>query len=249
MYKPKVTPLGLHNLDQLEPLPEQFTMLAWNLQKVDFSSSIGRPIEQLIEVPTPQLLSLQEAATLGTQNRFFNFPFAMAPNIQTAKGHYGVLTASPHPIKPYQQHLTRAREIGLTTHKPALITQHPLANGEVLTHVNIHAINFVSNKVFNQELEHLWAFLAHQTGPMIISGDFNTWNKTRFYMLEKATRSLNLDMVAFPDNTHIKTMLNQPLDHIFYRQLTLQEAHTLAVPNISDHNPLIATFNLIDAKS
>ena len=244
MYKPKITPLGQHSPDQLEPLPDSFTLLAWNLQKVDFSDFLLRPIEQLIEVPAPHLLSLQEASTLSAQNRFFNFPFAMTPNIQTAKGHYGVLTASPHPIKPYQQHLTRAREIGLTTHKPALITQHPLANGQILTHVNIHAINFVSNKVFNQELEYLWAFLSYQTGPMVISGDFNTWNKTRFFMLEKATRSLNLEMVAFPDSKPIKTMLNHPLDHIFYRELTLQDAHTIAVPNISDHNPLIATFQI-----
>jgi len=243
MYKPKLTPLSLPSKDASENLPETFTLLVWNLQKTDFSHFILRPIEALINVPAPHLLSLQEASTRPMQNRFFNFPFVMAPNIQTAKFHYGVLTASPFVFKPYQQCLTQAREVGLATHKTALITHHLLANGLTLIHVNIHAINFVRNKTFNKELKFLWSLLMHQTGPMIVSGDFNTWNKNRLRSLEKVAHRLDLQAVTFPDKRPIKTLLRQPLDHIFYRELTLLEAHAIAVPNISDHNPLIASFS------
>ncbi|MEA3405281.1 MAG: endonuclease/exonuclease/phosphatase family protein [Pseudomonadota bacterium] len=242
MYKPKHTPLSVNTEAQHDSLPERFTLLVWNLQKSDFSHYLHRPIEELIKIPVPHILSLQEAATQFAQNRFFNLPFVMAPNIQTSKGHFGVVTASSHQIKPYRQCLTHSREIGLTTHKTSLITHHPLSNGEVLTHVNIHAINFVRNQVFNQELQHLWSFLTHQSGPMIISGDFNTWNKTRLKVLQQATTKLKLQAVNFPDTQPIKTMLRQPLDHIFYRELTLQNAQALNVPHISDHNPLVATF-------
>ena len=243
MYKPKLTPLSENTASETLCLPETFTLLVWNLQKTNFSHFLFRPIEALINVPAPHILSLQEASTLPLQNRFFNFPFVMAPNIQTAKYHYGVLTASPFQTKPYQQCLTRAREIGLTTHKTALITHHLLANGLTLIHVNIHAINFVSNQTFNKELKYLWSFLTHQTGPMIISGDFNTWNKTRLRSLQKAAQLLKLEAVPFADTRPIKTLLRQPLDHIFYRQLTLTTSHALNVPSISDHNPLIATFS------
>lgn len=242
MYKPKLTPISVNPETQRNALPNCFTLLVWNLQKTDFSHYLHRPIEELISTPIPHLLSLQEAATQCSQTRFFNFPFVMAPNIQTSKSHFGVVTASAHQIKPYRQCLTQSREIGLATHKTALITHHPLNNGQVLIHVNIHAINFVRNQVFNQELQHLWSFLSHQSGPMIISGDFNTWNKTRLKVLQQATRKLNLKAVNFPDTQPIKTLLRQPLDHIFYRELNLKNALALNIPNISDHNPLIATF-------
>jgi len=242
MYKPKLTPLGSSIPTPEDSLPETFTLLAWNLQKVDFAHFIFRPIEELIDVTRPHLLSLQEAYTRAMQNRFFSFPFVMAPNIQTKKGYYGVITATPFPIKPYQQCLTRSREIGLTTHKTALITHHTLSNGQTLTHVNIHAINFVGTRTFKKELNLLWRFITEQSGPMIISGDFNTWNKQRLKHLYTATERLNLKAVTFPDVKPIKTLLRQPLDHIFYRELTLKNAQALSVPHISDHNPLIATF-------
>ena len=243
MYKPKLTPLSLHPVAPSQSLPGTFTLLVWNLQKHDFSHFLLRPIEQMINIPAPHLLSLQEASTRPLQNSFFNFPFVMAPNIQTAKFHYGVLTASSLIIKPYQQCLTSAKEIGLATHKTALITHHPLANGATLIHVNIHAINFVKNKTFNKELKYLLSFLLPQTGPMIVSGDFNTWNKARLRLLEIAIHKLNLKAVVFPDKRPIKTLLRQPLDHIFYRELTLTNAHAINVPHISDHNPLVATFS------
>jgi len=242
MYKPKLTPLSLNDSAVLESLPETFTLLVWNLQKVNFSHFIFRPIEELIDIPKPHLLSLQEAATHPMQNRFFNFPFIMAPNIQTKKNHYGVITASSFNIQPYQQCLTRTREMGLATHKTALITHHPLANGQTLIHVNIHAINFVGTRTFKKELNLLWRFITEQSGPMIISGDFNTWNKPRLKHLHEVTEMLNLKAVHFPDSRPIKTLLQQPLDHIFYRELNVKNAQALSVPNISDHNPLIATF-------
>ena len=242
MYKPKLTPLSFNEPSVSDRLPNTFTLLVWNLQKVNFSHFVFRPIEELINIPSPQILSLQEAATQSMQTRFFNFPFVMAPNIQTNQNHFGVITASKHRIQPFQQCLTRTRELGLTTYKTALITHHPLSNGQILTHVNIHALNFVGTQTFKKELNFLWNWIVNQTGPMIISGDFNTWNTTRLKHLDKITKTLNLKAVQFPDSRPIKTLLKQPLDHIFYRQLTLKNAHALSVPKISDHNPLIATF-------
>lgn len=247
MYKPKLSPVynSHDNQTHQEALPSRFTILSWNLQKVDFSHFIHRPIENLLPIQTPHLLSLQEAAIFNAQNKCFNLPFAMAPNIETAKKHFGVVTASVATSKPLRQCLTLSRELGWMTHKTALITQHELANRETLIHVNIHAINFVPHTLFLKELHLLWAQLSHHTGPMIISGDFNTWNSTRLKTLLQATQQLDLQQVSFPDSRPIKTLLRLPLDHIFYRGLNLNDSQALSVPNISDHNPILATFSQV----
>lgn len=246
MLKPKTTPIiepTTHSNDQVA-LPETFTLLTWNLQKVDFSHYIHRPIEDLLPIDQADLLSLQEAAIKPQQNRFFNLPFFMAPNIETKKGFFGVLTASEFKHSAHQQCLTKTRELGWMTHKTALITHHLLADGQTLIHVNIHAINFVPHHFFKTELRLLWNNITHTKGPLIVSGDFNTWNKTRLATLLSATRQLNLSMVSYPDNSAVKTLNRQPLDYIFYRGLTLQDSLALSVPEFSDHNPLIASFSL-----
>ncbi|MGM0541766.1 MAG: endonuclease/exonuclease/phosphatase family protein [Pseudomonadota bacterium] len=244
MYIPTYSPIPQETIANTSShsLPDRFTLLTWNLQKVDFSHYINRPIENLIDIESPHLLSLQEAAIQVQQPRFFNLPFVMAPNIQNYNKHFGVLTASQHHCTAQHQCLTRTRELGFTTHKTALITEHNLANGQILTHVNIHAINFVPHMYFKKELNLLWNHLSHRNGPMIISGDFNTWNQTRLKTLLQVTSQLQLHPVSYPDNRAIKTMLRQPLDHIFYRGLKLIKSEALSIPRISDHNPLIAQF-------
>ncbi len=79
---------------------------------------------------------------------------------------------------------------------------------------------------------------------MIVSGDFNTWNKTRVSMLEKAVQQLGLSEVAYPDTRPIRTLNRQILDYVFYRGLTVQSARAFHVEEISDHNPLEVVFAL-----
>ena len=241
MLKPKTTPISQHQ--HQETLPECFTLLTWNLQKVDFFHYIHRPIESLLSIPKVHLLSLQEAVIKPEQNRFFNLPFFMAPNIETKKQFYGVVTASNYYQSAFSQQLTQSRELGVMTHKAALVTQHRLNNGQTLTHVNIHAINFVPHHIFKAELLLLWNNIRLTQGPLIVSGDFNTWNKMRLNTLLKATKQLNLSQVVFSDSQAIKTLNRHPLDYIFYRDLSMRDAVVLSVPEISDHNPLIASFS------
>jgi len=252
MYHPKYTPIAGHQTQQTSQnqLPDCFTLLAWNLQKTDFAHYIYRNIKDLLIYTElrdePHILSLQEAKTLPEQTRFFNLGFVLAPNIQTKQNHFGVLTASSSIINPIRQCLTQSRELGWATHKTALITQHPLNNNQILTHVNIHAINFVSHSAFQRELHKILQHLEQITGPIIISGDFNTWNKKRTRTLIAATQKLGLEMVKYPDHSPIKSIFKQPLDHIFFRGLTLQSSQAINVNLISDHNPILATFCTIN---
>ncbi len=243
MYKPKLTPLSTSTATT-KTLPNPFRLIAWNCHKVNFEAYHHQPIEKLLNIPAPQMLSLQEATLIPEQPHFFQLPYVMTPNIQTAKNLYGVLTASSHYFYPLRQQLTQSRELGFLTYKASLITLHPLANGEVLTHLNIHAINFVPHLLFKREIEAIWTLLKQLTGPMILSGDFNTWNKKRVATLFHMIDALKLKQVIYPDERPIKTLNRQPLDYIFYRGLTVHAAQAMQVPNISDHNPLIVDFEI-----
>lgn len=241
MYTPKRSPISYPNKNT--PLPNKFTLLCWNLQKLDVTQYQNHRIEQLLDIQEAHILSLQEASITVHQSNFFGLPFVMAPNIETRKRVHGVVTASAYDFSSNHRFLTTNRELGFATYKPAVITQHQLANSLTLTHVNIHAINFVPHFIFRKEMNLIWHKVKNFTGPIIVSGDFNTWNRARLKSLLHATTQLGLTMVEYPDSKPIKTLNRQPLDHIFYRGLNLHRAKAMAVP-LSDHNPLMAEFSI-----
>lgn len=250
MYRPTHTPIvdDYFSKPQARPLPASFVVMAWNVQKNDFSEHAGAHISDLLSVDQVDILALQEAVAQSQQSRFFQARYYMAPNLQKGGRHFGVVTASDYAMQPLTQCLTRSRELGWVTHKPALITRHLLLNGQWLTHLNIHAINFVANRVFKQELQRIWRHLSEVSGPMILSGDFNSWNKTRAQALKTATAQLGLTPVYFSQNAAIRRLNRQPLDHVFYRGLTVQQAEVLSMPHLSDHNPIWVRFALAESK-
>ena len=242
MYQPKKSPISTQS--ELTHLPDPFSLICWNLHKIDFSQLQPRNIEQLLGIEDMHVLSLQEARVQKDQSHCFGLPFMMSPNIQTRSNTFGAITASAYQQKTHHQFITRSRELGFTTHKSAITTQFLLTDNSTLTHVNIHAINFVPLMIFKRELQLLLKSIQSIEGPLILSGDFNTWNKARVKVLNKSTQKLGLTQVKFDDQKPIKTLNRQPLDHVFYRGLKLLDSRAINVPKISDHNPIIAQFTL-----
>ncbi len=99
-----------------------------------------------------------------------------------------------------------------------------------------------------QELES--ALFAHQ-GPLIFSGDFNTWSRSRAAFLELVATRLGLTPVAFAPNESKKIkrfLLSPPLDYIFYRGLSEKKASAKVLDQIfsSDHKPMLAEFSYVN---
>jgi endonuclease/exonuclease/phosphatase family metal-dependent hydrolase len=110
---------------------------------------------------------------------------------------------------------------------------------------NIHMVNFTINLAdYRAQLEKIAEVLSQHQGPLIISGDFNSWDTARRKILANITQELGVWEVAF-DTDHRKTFMGQPLDHVFYRKLVPLEALTEKVTT-SDHNPMLVTFRLAD---
>ena len=130
--------------------------------------------------------------------------------------------------------------------KSVLITRYPLSGThESLVIANIHMINFSLGLAdYRAQLEKAAEIISQHRGPLIISGDFNSWNTARKRVLANITRELGAREVVF-DTDRRATFLGQHLDHIFYRKLEVLEALTEEVTT-SDHNPMLVTFRLAD---
>jgi endonuclease/exonuclease/phosphatase (EEP) superfamily protein YafD len=156
----------------------------------------------------------------------------------------GVLTASK--VKPDFLCSFRVREPFIGVPKTVLITRYPLSGtDEYLVIANIHMINFSFDlEDYRAQLEKAVEVISQHQGPLIISGDFNSWNKTRRKLLAHIMQELGTKEVVF-DLDQRATFMGQQVDHIFYRKLVPLEALTEKVTT-SDHNPMLVTFRLAD---
>ena len=234
--------------DAVFPLPDTFSLLIWNIHK-----EMGRPafdgaFDALLRQHEPELILLQEAVLdRHTQAHFPGYNFSAAINLDLRRKQYGVLTAARCPIDETLGLKTFRREMHFATRKSLLVTTHPFADGTVLTAVNLHAINFVSAAIFVEEIERLGETLRQRTGPMIVTGDFNTWSRKRMEHLEKFAGFIDLQSAVLENGHHIKRRFSKPLDHLYYRGLKCVGAEAVDTGKASDHNPIVATFRRPDA--
>lgn len=224
---------------------EAFGVLCWNTQKLTQTAKFQHALARILADFPCLFLLLQEAKLSAKENWLQpHWSYAVAPNMQTRRFTYGVLTASQYAFTEAQARLTRKREGMFATHKSYMLSYHALAEGGALLVVNVHAINFVRTQQFSQEIELIKEEILSHQGPLIVAGDFNVWSRQRRLRLLQFCRGVGLRRAIMLDPHHIKTYRQHPLDFIFYRDLTLQEASAIDTSRVSDHNPLYARFKL-----
>ena len=240
MLQPKHSPI--HYDRSSKRLDMEFTLLSWNMNKRTLDKHAAHYSKKLFDDESVDIIALQEAKAEFDVHTLYAFPSVMAPNIQTTKSLFGVQTASSHSFKAYQQHLTATRESFFATRKSALVTLHHFEDGSYVSVVNIHAINFVLHVQYKKELLRLLERIKDVEGPMILCGDFNSWNQKRYETMMQFVKDLGLEQVVFDARKYIKSFNRQPLDYVFYRGLSIVSQKVLDIPTVSDHNPLIVTF-------
>jgi endonuclease/exonuclease/phosphatase (EEP) superfamily protein YafD len=192
----------------------------------------------------PDLVVLQEfplksnAWGVPTADQYRSF----SPGYRTRQSLTGVMTVSA--AKPLTQCNFVSIEPWLRSPKATVITEYGVTNtDQTLLVVNIHAVNFTfGTHEFSKQFQQAFSVLNNHAGPILMSGDFNTWHWRRSEVLKEMTDSLGLEMLNY-DEDHRKRFLGQPLDHIYIRGLEVIEATTLQV-NSSDHNPMSVHLRL-----
>lgn len=221
--------------------PESIRLTNWNIEKKG-DPSWRVDLDRL--APDADLILLQEASlredtiTELDASLFWSF----APGYRSSRQVSGVMTLST--VDPITQCSFTSTEPFLRTPKATNITQFGLAGREeTLVVVNLHAVNFSFGlKSFKSQFDEVRQALARHTGPVILSGDFNTWRSGRLAVVAELAADLGLSEVEFDNDTRI-SRFGQPLDHIFIRGLTPLSSSTRVV-STSDHNPMVATFRL-----
>ncbi len=245
MFKPSDTvticcPEGINEI-----LPSEFGILAWNIYKKNRTHKFKESLSLLHKKYPANILMFQEASQPDQAESFIKgYETLHLSNLQMKNKAFGVATASctKHISNSYL--ISHHQEFLLQTHKSLLISVYALPDQQQLVIVNIHAINFKNLKAYEHEINVLVDNILEHDGPMIISGDFNTWSKGRHKVIEAMSGRLQLSRVHFENSINIKRFLKYPLDLMFYRGLDLTFASSLDCGKISDHNPLYARFIL-----
>jgi endonuclease/exonuclease/phosphatase (EEP) superfamily protein YafD len=214
--------------------PSRIRLLNWNVQK-GLDESWRNDLRDLGS--DADLVLMQEArgdddaAEVLEDSPHRSF----AAGFESSEGPTGVLTLSRVP--PNASCRLVSVEPWLRTPKATGITAFALGDGDTLVVVNLHALNFTFGTApLSEQLEQIRRALVDHDGPLIVSGDFNTWRPARMGVVEAFARALDLVPLAFEDDQRV-LVFGQLLDHVYVRGL--EALHSDAVPvQSSDHNPM-----------
>ena len=193
------------------------------------------------------LVMLQEAVSNAPSDAFFakhdHLEWMMARSHRHPRTaiETGVKTGCIAASRSSRVYVSPHAEPIANTRKMLLQTLYPLSNGGELMVLNMHAINFVSNKKYVSHLDQLAGALDSHAGPIILAGDFNTWSLRRYGSFGEVAEGAGL-LEAKMQRRRKWTHLNKHLDHVFYRGLLLRSVESLEHIKLSDHTPITATF-------
>lgn len=221
----------------------ELRVLSWNLHK---GAEAGWHADLAHFAATSDLLLIQEAVLTADLQRVLagaGFDWHLAGAFALDRSEMGVLSAARVPAA--SACVQRAFEPLLQLPKATLIARYALdrGNDETLAVANLHSINFALGLgAYRAQLEALEHELVSHHGPVIVGGDFNTWNSDRLAAVHDTMQRLGLVPVLPSDDTRSR-FLGHQVDFIFIRGLEVVHAHAPPVTS-SDHNPLRATLRL-----
>ncbi len=226
---------------------QDIVFLVWNVYKKNNDVKWREEFEYIMNVYHPDIILFQESVstfTIEPIHSYRHFGYLFFPNFSYKNRAYGLLNASKSKIINFNSLYSRDFEPILKTPKMIMATKYKLNNGETLLVVNVHLINFVKTEKFQAQLRQIEEVCLSHKGAVVLAGDFNTWNRKRFSLLCESAKKLSLKMVKFPVNSSKRSILKEPLDHIFYRGLKLKRSKVLEFCKSSDHKPLLASFKV-----
>lgn len=225
-------------------LPRRFTVCVWNWQKSkqkEWASEFSR-LAQAADLFLAQEVRRSPAVKEVMEKTAYHWNGAVSFLSLKGKNPIGVATgciANPLQVS----FAATSREPVFRIPKMTLATLIPIQNAKrPLLVVNLHAINFTGIRAFERNLRGAAEILLDYNGPVLLGGDFNSWNHKRLRLLHCIIRSAGLQEVPFEPDLRSRWM-GKPLDYLFVRGLKVL-ASGVRVTRGSDHNPLLARLEI-----
>ena len=229
-------------------LSPSFDILVWNMWK-----GRGRGWENDFQalVQGKEILILQESIFNSRFDPLFSgndrFEWVMARSfgdVQT-QAVTGVKTGAVVKSQAQSFFISPDVEPLFRTPKMLLATSYALQGSETpLLVVNMHAVNFVTLEKFGRQMRQMVEAIGDHEGPVVLAGDFNTWNMARYKNLLALASDMGLNEVPLTRKGRL-SHLNKHLDHVFYKGLALESAEVLVNIRSSDHYPITAKFKIL----
>lgn len=182
----------------------------------------------------------------GHFEKSLKYQWIMASSFRDLRSNFetGIKTGSTVAAKTKVAMASLHGEPFSNTKKMLLSTVYPLkGRKDSLLVINAHIINFVSFIKFKAHLDTISTVLEKHVGPVLLAGDFNTWNRKRLRYFNKLALSFSLievDLIRKRKMAH----LFQHLDHIYCKGFDILDAKVLTNIRSSDHYPLHLTFRI-----
>lgn len=220
-------------------------LLSWNVKKGE-SNSWQSELEHF--AAGKHIVLMQEALDMMQHQAFFRHSgyWAFAEGYESSIGKTGVANFSS--IRPIGECELQAYEPWLGTPKVSMITRYAITgHKESLVVINSHMINFTLGITdYERQLAGIVNAIRNHAGPLIISGDFNTWNEPRLAHLYAAMLALEMIPVSYEEDNRSR-FFGLPVDHIFVRGFSVLDAKAHLTES-SDHNPITLKLSLLGTK-
>lgn len=231
--------------------PASLKVMNWNIARSNYGALWQKDFLAAYSRFVPDLLCFQEVRLDKSEHlspELIDLHWNYVPNFidEHHNAYSGILTAARAMPVSAKALLTSDSEPLSGTPKASLVSIYQLVGLDcTLLVANSHFINFVSLAKFRAQMSDLEHNIATHRGPVLFSGDFNTWNLPRTTVIDEVVGRLGLKAVIFESSTNREqTFLPFPtLDYIFYRDLQVRgSGQRLHHVFSSDHKPMIAEF-------
>ena len=229
----------------IDVLPRRFRFLNWNLQKGEGRELWLRDMTML--TGSFDIATFQEAVDGGWVGAYFrslkyktsimarSFVFDFGEHINQGTG---VALVSKFRASSILAMRSRVFEPFLHSPKMILAGKYRFQDGGDLWMVTIHAINFVDQRDYENQIDQLEEFLRGLSGSIVVAGDFNTWNLWRDAKIDEVFARLGFThMSPNEDQRHLV------LDHVFVKGCQVHDFVVRSDIKSSDHWPLQLNFD------
>jgi len=237
------TLVDVQNRTSTGTINSTFSLLNWNIYKQQNQQWSKKLNEWAMQA---DLITLQEAkydqdlVRFSQQQKLYYFQ-NIAFNYQ--KENYGVNTFSR--AQANQACGTRYSEPWTMVPKTGIATTYAFKDSaQLLLLVNLHGVNFTfTAEPLKEQVTPYLQLIKQHRGPVVISGDFNTWSEARTEEIIGTLVKAGFNQTQFYKDQRL-TAFGLPLDHIFFRGLEVVNAKSIATI-ASDHTPQLVTFSLL----